>query len=773
VGGLYFVPRPTAEGASLSFSEVRLPRCADKPLATCGLQQALQSHPSLPLIPSKSLVSQRLAQCLNPRLPSGVHQKTLEVYNYIFSLIGRDGLAADLALWTPGLTPVLSYASLTLKPHYIDLLERFYLPLGTALRPALKSLVLALLPGIDEEGGEYFDRTLSLIDAVRQGVRDDAYFWQCVLLATITAPARRQGAMAFLMKRLPNLGKAAGNADSDGKTEAERMMEADALIYPEPGLLVRAFCTGLGDEQLLVQRGFLDLLVTALPLSSPILQEKVSKPDLQLLVTSAAGVVMRRDMSLNRRLWAWFLGPDDSDHREYIQKYCLQALVDGLLKMLDQRPDATPSERARPYRICLSLMDRWEVGALVAPKLFLPAIQCLRTYEKAAPSTEAYAEVLRSASSFFDGVEAGLIWGQILDTIDAAFSAEQGDKGTTEYLQTARYIIRTFNVREEEMVTVHAPMLVLAILQFLGVEQRENLVLASELRLNAFLLVEEIWNLIPGVALKASTTSTEEKHTNGSLLRTVQQFYKRDQVRSANGATAAPPFPISEIGQWIFEELAGSVRATLDGNNSDTGIRCRLLVQVIRKIPSISEWPESKALIASFLFTLEVDPVPFSALQGIANIVAAMSLKEYLDFQDLDTLVASITRGLWFYLSPDFPKFHVEAVKVLWNLQNVLGDRGVEAAIATVMTSSTTEGAESGRNFAVLWMHSVGPIGGSAYRMMLTRPMFLFLDSLADDGSELSVFARGWLQTLPSINKYAPSEFYVSGTDDADFSGSL
>ena len=33
-------------------------------------------------------MSKRLAQCLNSRLPSGVHQKTIEVYSYIFSLIG-------------------------------------------------------------------------------------------------------------------------------------------------------------------------------------------------------------------------------------------------------------------------------------------------------------------------------------------------------------------------------------------------------------------------------------------------------------------------------------------------------------------------------------------------------------------------------------------------------------------------------------------------------------------------------------------------------------
>lgn len=53
------------------------------------LLQALQSHPAeTPVIPHSDAVALRLAQCLNPTLPSGVHQKTLEVYGYIFSTIG-------------------------------------------------------------------------------------------------------------------------------------------------------------------------------------------------------------------------------------------------------------------------------------------------------------------------------------------------------------------------------------------------------------------------------------------------------------------------------------------------------------------------------------------------------------------------------------------------------------------------------------------------------------------------------------------------------------
>jgi hypothetical protein len=53
------------------------------------LYQALQAHPAeIPVIPHSETVALRLAQCLNPALPSGVHQKALDVYAYIFATIG-------------------------------------------------------------------------------------------------------------------------------------------------------------------------------------------------------------------------------------------------------------------------------------------------------------------------------------------------------------------------------------------------------------------------------------------------------------------------------------------------------------------------------------------------------------------------------------------------------------------------------------------------------------------------------------------------------------
>jgi hypothetical protein len=51
--------------------------------------QTLQTpSPSYTEIPRKLLVAKRLAQCLNPALPSGVHQRALDVYAHIFASIG-------------------------------------------------------------------------------------------------------------------------------------------------------------------------------------------------------------------------------------------------------------------------------------------------------------------------------------------------------------------------------------------------------------------------------------------------------------------------------------------------------------------------------------------------------------------------------------------------------------------------------------------------------------------------------------------------------------
>lgn len=49
-----------------------------------------------------------------------------------------------------------------MKPIVLGIFERFYLPLQEELRPATKAFILALLPGLEEETGEWFEKVRTL-----------------------------------------------------------------------------------------------------------------------------------------------------------------------------------------------------------------------------------------------------------------------------------------------------------------------------------------------------------------------------------------------------------------------------------------------------------------------------------------------------------------------------------------------------------------------------------------------------------------------------------
>ena len=97
------------------------------------------------------------------------------------------------------------------------------------------------------------------------------------------------------------------------------------------GLMIRAFASALEDDNLLVRRAILDLLLHSLRLDSPALK-KAQLEDRSLLMRAAAGVVLRRDSSLNRRLYTWLLGPDEASEVQitYLKTHSLELLTSTL-----------------------------------------------------------------------------------------------------------------------------------------------------------------------------------------------------------------------------------------------------------------------------------------------------------------------------------------------------------------------------------------------------------------------------------------------------------
>ncbi|KAI0175878.1 putative regulator of reproduction dopa [Hypoxylon sp. FL1284] len=824
---------------ALSLFDTALEEWADYISFLSRLLKALQARQAnTTTIPSKALVAKRLSQCLNPSLPSGVHQKALEVYSYVFSVIGKDGLSRDLPLYLPGLAPTLSFASLTARGPFLDLLQKHVLHVDPrSLRPAMKSIILALLPGLEDETSEDFDRTLKIVESFKAVIRPpnstdltatdssgDDFFWQCFFLATITSHSRRPGALAYLVRRLPRLGHPVTpevHSRKDQQAEADTLSsELSSLVTsPEPGLLLRCFAAGLGDEQILIQRGFLDLLVTHLPLHSKVLQKRVKADDLELLLRAAAGVVIRRDMSLNRRLWAWFLGPEPpsqeqengqdfpaspSDQHNYLnsktsyfEDYGLQPLTQALLSMINSASDSNPTERARPYRICLSLMDRWEIGGLVVPEIFLPVIVSVKSFKSRASGKADFNEVLRSASVFFDGVESGLIYGEMIGLMAQAVSP--GNTTSTEQnekLALVQFIIAHFNVREEEMVTLHAPMAALSILAMLedAKERRDPSKSTSEsdISTQALDIARSLIELIPSKAFpmrsgeRNSVGSMEgpvvASMSNSEMLKKIRNFYISDQ---GNLEATPMPFASRTVGALLVQKACNLTCDSLAAAEQEAAMstRSRVLGLILSKIPH--EYPiDTEKLLSTMQARLSTPNITFISFKSILSLSTQLYASERMSMASLSDLIEPLVRHAWSFLSLSEPKYHVETVRCLWQLQTALtpSNRDIEAVIADLMLKNGTTGtfairpADPGRTFTILWSHTLQdnaahsdrrhprtPMsehrppfrisGMDHYDVMLARPLFLMLDSLVDDRTQLFMMVKNWLNNMIGIDK--------------------
>ncbi len=68
--------------------------------------------------------------------------------------------------------------------------------------------------------------------------------------------------------------------------------------------MINGICCCLQDSNSLVQRSILDLINICLPLNTT----QITKGDKLQLIVVAIHVVLRRDMSLNRRIYTWLMG---------------------------------------------------------------------------------------------------------------------------------------------------------------------------------------------------------------------------------------------------------------------------------------------------------------------------------------------------------------------------------------------------------------------------------------------------------------------------------
>jgi Dopey, N-terminal len=779
---------------------------------------------------------------LHPSLPSGVHQKALEVYRFILGLIGADGLAEDLSIYLPGIASTLTFASISVRSLFLSLIEDYVLKVPTpSLRPALKALILALLPGLEEETSDEFEKTLMTLNQCKYAFSIAGLgevFWQNMFLASITSPSRRQGILVYLGRYLPKLGKSVPDSDASLDENAPGSAEVAAVTTPEPGLLLRCFATGLADEQTLIQRAFLDLLVTHLPLHSSIFRRQVVAEDLRLLMSAAVGVVLRRDMSLNRRIWSWCLGPDlgrnpknesapsspnhsrsdshdgvgTSDMSSYFQTYGVQPLIQALQAMVGHESPLS-SKASRPFRIVLSLMDRWEIGSLVVNAIFLPLIRSLRAYHQNAFSTEEYDEVFRSANVFFDGVESILIWSKMLGLVVPARKVKED---ILRDLDLATFIIANFNVREEEMLVLHIPLVSLAMLDNLSQAAESELgsdhispLCDPEVQATMFRLLGLMIDMIPERAFtqRSSAVSRRPSAKDDIGIQGKVEFFFNQNQDAVELLTL--PFSPETLGQHFLQILTRMILTQLyhDRNGSNLSRHVQIISLLLGKLPSY-DGLEGSALVEALSHRLAVKTsstndndiplIPFTLVSSATALFISLFLgpDQVIQPHDISDVVPLLVRHLWHHLSSSTPQHHVETVHLLEDLQSLFyEEEWITSTILSLVIGVDVAdqpyhpNKEALERYATLWTHSRRSIKGvaksnteassaspstniqkdstnvrhnhaqrdstAAFVSMLSHSMISVLNILRGPQTEVYVSCRDWLQSIADLSRYA------------------
>lgn len=316
------------------------------------------------------------------------------------------------------------------------------MPLGERLRPALSGFLSGVLPGY-ESGLDYFDRTNSLLVQVCTAV-SPAYFYTCLWECVATNASIRLPAVSYLL---------------DHFNKRLLMQEQLSIMGKNHDVLMAGLCSCLNDPVILVQRNTLEFLLLGFPLHTTLL----TKNDFIKLVTNGLNTILRRDMSLNRRLYSWLLGTEvtnrslasiaataaaanatdqsgtnestkkTASHTSYFEQYSKSVLIKAIQCTLTTSLQHDPVD-LKPYRILVSLLDKVEIGPAVLDHVLCDVIRAMAL-------SNGNIEVIKSANLLFATFDPSYIWN---------FMTQQYEKACKEVTGVERVATIKLNVAQRK-----------------------------------------------------------------------------------------------------------------------------------------------------------------------------------------------------------------------------------------------------------------------------------------------------------------------------------
>ena len=371
---------------------------------------------------NRYILSKRLAQCLNPECPGGVHEVVLEIYNVILhNIISKNEakLMDNLGLYACGLFPFFQNASLANKEKYLELIVKNNLLCidVNEFILCLPGLLCSIIPGLDDNNDKMTKLIFDTLDLIKSRVKEHTFFgvyWTIIL----RDKHLRTSGMKYLLEKT--------NKYIDYKKLNWKNEDIIKNYYPNINtVVINALCSVIEEKDIPTVRMGMDFIITRFPLTKE--NCMINDNSKIILIISALKLLVKNEYSTTRRLNNWLLGinsaDDEVDYESEDMQYKINLVIKAL-KIIFNKDKNHKQEELKDYlRIIEQLLaQQIEFIDYILPKISYDILKCIVNYWKIElnSSENAYKNiVINKVSSFFnkDDVFNEWLWISIADNL--------------------------------------------------------------------------------------------------------------------------------------------------------------------------------------------------------------------------------------------------------------------------------------------------------------------------------------------------------------------
>ena len=333
---------------------------------------------------NKILLSKRLAQCLHPNFPNGIHETTLNVYKQILTNIIKNHenkLMDNLGLYAYGLFPFFPIASINNKIFFLEeIVTPIFLKLiSSEFKLCLPGLLSSLILGLDDNN----EKTGNLIfKAFKDCItKDDGklarHFYGVYWTLLLRNRHLRASGIKFLSNEITKYEEYEKLNDDEKKNIIN-------IQYPNiDTTVINALCEVLKEEDIPVVRNGLDFILSRLPLSQK--NNMITDKSKKRLLVNALSLLAKNEFSIIRRLKAWILGLENNDENINFDTedmgYRMNLVIISFEKIFSIKKTYDAKTLSKNLKVIENFLEQdSNFINLILPKISYNILQCVVNY---------------------------------------------------------------------------------------------------------------------------------------------------------------------------------------------------------------------------------------------------------------------------------------------------------------------------------------------------------------------------------------------------------